>query len=497
MMKNIRFCFLTIRLATAERIICLLFDNILTISTSKSRSFNFLRSLIFAGAIGAVCLILLCPASIIASDNFGIDALLELEPFDWFNMPPSQVRDRCTVALANKLKLKDEQIFRLYLLRGIALLFEGKEKAAIRDLTEVLKNQPKNCQALRFRGEAYFVLDKCEEAQVDFETLINTQPKSAIGYACMARCLLAQGHLDDSKKYAEKAVKLDPDESQGYLAQAEAHLKSRNYRQAIKDLEQCIALSFGGGTTMAARPYLLRAATLLNIFDNPKKAFPDLLMVLRLDPDAADIKVMFCEYYFKTGKYKMAFRLSKQIKDDQGRSQSDLRCRQVECLLERNKNAEALRLIESVIRQDPKWWANYIFRGEVFFSQKRYSDALQDYNKSLSLNNDNLSAMAAKAYILSTCPEMQVRDGQTARKLAIKCCERTEYQVPRRLMLLAMACAECGDYKEAVRWAKKSLEKADPGFPFLADYRKRLALFEQEKPFRFFPDSPVFDYLCP
>jgi hypothetical protein len=64
-------------------------------------------------------------------------------------------------------------------------------------------------------------------------------------------------------------------------------------------------------------------------------------------------------------------------------------------------------------------------------------------------------------------------------------------------MLLSMACAECGDYKEAIRWAKKALEKAEPGFPFLEDYRRRLALFEKGKPFRFSPKLPVLDYICP
>ena len=64
-------------------------------------------------------------------------------------------------------------------------------------------------------------------------------------------------------------------------------------------------------------------------------------------------------------------------------------------------------------------------------------------------------------------------------------------------MLLAMASAECGAYKDAVRLAKKSLEKADTSFPFLKEYRQRLADFEKGKPFRYTPGSRTLDYLFP
>jgi tetratricopeptide (TPR) repeat protein len=234
----------------------------------------------------------------------------------------------------------------------------------------------------------------------------------------------------------------------------------------------------------------------LDLFDNPTKAFPNLLMARRLNGSDVTAKSIFCKYYFKTGKYNMASKISEQLVKEQP-TRRDVLGMRVSCLIERNRHEESLQVAESIVHQEPRWWGSYVCRGLVFFTLKNYKEALQDYDKSISLRRDTLGAMGAKAYLLATCPEAQLRDGPTARTLAARCCERTKGQAPRYLMLQAMACAECGDYKEAVRLAKESLKKADSSFPYMADYKRRLALFEAEKPYRFVPGSRTFDYLFP
>lgn len=473
----------------------LLNRNLIVVSIRGCRAIP-LHAMILASMILATCLFVLNPLPLLAAENIELEALLEMEPFDWSVVDPPSVIDQCTSALADKKILKKDKICLLYLLRGKALILVGKDESAIRDLTELLKIQSDDYRALRFRGETYASLNQYDKAQADFESLIKIRPKCATGYACLSRCLCERGHRDASKMYAEKAIALDSDDPEGFLAHAEVSLRSRNYLQGLKDLNRCIALSFGNGTTIAARPFLLRAATHMNIFDNPTKAFPDLLMALRLNPYDDRVKGLFCEYYFRLGKYNMAFHISEQLSKTR-EIRPDVLARRVDCLLQRSRNKEAREVAELIIRREPQWWGHYVSRGNLYFSENKYKEALQDYDKSLSLHQDNFAAMAAKAYLLAACPQSQFRDGSTARSLATECCERTGYQASRRLMLLAMACAECGDFNAAVRWAKKSLEKADPNFPFLANYRQRLALFENKKPYRFSHESRIFDYLCP
>lgn len=439
------------------------------------------------------CLLCLKPIPLIAAEPLSLETLLELDPFDWGSIHPQNVCDECTLALANKSKLKEDQICRLYLLKSISLRFLGKEKAAINDLIELLRLRPNDCQALRLRGECYATLKQYENARSDFEALIRFQPKSGIGYACLARCLEKSGDTETIKELAEKAISVDPAEPQGYLVRAAAYLKERSYQLALKDLNQCIALRYGEGTIETPRPYLIKAAILLDIFDSPKQAREDLIMARAIYPSNDLMKALFCTYYFKSGKYNLAFHLSQQLPEDR----TDIISRKINCLIERLRHHEALQVSESIIRKDHQWWGGYLCRGNVFFSQEKYKEALQDYDKALDLNRNAIGPFAAKVYLLASCPDQQFRDGRAARALATKCCEGTEYQVSRYLMLMAMACAECGDFTEAVRWGKKSLEQAHSSFPYLKDYRQRLSLFEKGEPYRFAPNSRALDYLFP
>jgi TPR repeat protein len=73
--------------------------------------------------------------------------------------------------------------------------------------------------------------------------------------------------------------------------------------------------------------------------------------------------------------------------------------------------------------------------------------------------------------------------GQFAGKtveLANKACELTQWKNSDSIGTLAAAYAECGDFKEAVKWAKKAVELGNKG----EKLRKQLKLHEEGKPYR-------------
>jgi tetratricopeptide (TPR) repeat protein len=467
---------------------------IVIVNTMNQKMFYSLLMLIASNV--AIAALLFCnPIPVIAEETARIEALLELDPLDWSSIDAAKIIDECTLALANKQKLNKYQINQCYLLRGIALCQERKIDDAVRDLTEVLTLQPNDCRALRFRGIAYAGNKQYDMAHKDFEALVKLNPKSAFGYASLALCSYEAGDLVSSKEFAKKAIELDPDEPGASLARSLAHMKENNIKESLKCINRCITLNYGRGTVASAEPYYVRAA--LHLFlDNPKKALPDLLMARRLNPNDITLKRGFCEYYFKTGKYNLALHISKELAEEKN-MRPLLYAKKVDCLIARNRQEEALHLAESFIRHAPERGWGFFYRGKVLFSFNKYKEALQDFNKSLAVSPDTCGTMAAKAYLLAACPVAQLRDGLTARKLAKRCCEITDYQAPRYLMLLAMASAECGEYNESVRLAKESIKKMYPDFPFSTDYKRRLTLFEKGKPYRCNPDSSVIDYLFP
>lgn len=440
------------------------------------------------------------PSNLIAAEPNDLEVLLELDPLDWATLETGNIINQCSFALKQRSKLKKGQETRLLLLRAQALIMDGNDAFALRDLNDLLSIEPKDTMALRIRGELFNRRGNNGKAQEDFERLINLQPKAGIGYADKSIVLTERGVYEESKKLAAKAILLDPEEPQGYRARALAYLREEKYHQVIKDLDQCIKLSYGYGRRDTLRLFLMRAFINLYIYDNPKKAFPDLLMARGIDKYSVEPSNLFCMYYFKTEKYNLAFKISESTSAKRSKNSQiklNYRLLRVKCLMALKRYMDAKDVAEDMVRDISNFFGGYLSRGFVFFAQNKYEQALKDYDKSLNLSHDNIGAMAAKAYLLASCQEAQYRNGPAAKALAKKCCERTEYQVPRQLMLLAMSSAECGDYKEAVRWAKKSIDKADSNFPFMDEYRERLALFEKGKPFRYTPGSGKLDFLFP
>jgi tetratricopeptide (TPR) repeat protein len=87
------------------------------------------------------------------------------------------------------------------------------------------------------------------------------------------------------------------------------------------------------------------------------------------------------------------------------------------------------------------------------------------------------------AWLWATCPDPDIRNGERAKECANRACELSEWSEPGFLDSLAAACAECGDFDDAVKWQEKAI--AQIGDPVRqTDYESRLELYRQRKPAR-------------
>src|SRR5262249_39390449 len=110
---------------------------------------------------------------------------------------------------------------------------------------------------------------------------------------------------------------------------------------------------------------------------------------------------------------------------------------------------------------------------------------IDDYREAIRLQPKLVSAHNNLAWLLATCPVDALRNGQEAVEHATFACNATGWSTPNNMGTFAAACAEVGDFDEAVRWQKKALAdgayRKQYGEETVTD---RLRLYEQGSPFR-------------
>jgi tetratricopeptide (TPR) repeat protein len=124
--------------------------------------------------------------------------------------------------------------------------------------------------------------------------------------------------------------------------------------------------------------------------------------------------------------------------------------------------------------------------GEALLRQGQFEQAIAHYQAAIKLEPNNPTFLNNLAWLLATCPEARVRNGQQAVHLAEQVCLLTDYKVPQLLCTLAAAYAEAGRFEDAVTMSESARELAQAaGQQALAlQCQKLLQLFKAHQPYR-------------
>ena len=144
---------------------------------------------------------------------------------------------------------------------------------------------------------------------------------------------------------------------------------------------------------------------------------------------------------------------------------------------------EALADLDEALRVAPASADAHLERGRIYQDSGHYACALADYQKALDLEPNEAHVCNQYAWMLAACPQQEYRDGVRAVQLALRGCELTKWQDANLLDTLACAYAECGQFKEALTWANKSLQLASAEIKEVV--RGHVQLFCDGRPPRF------------
>jgi tetratricopeptide (TPR) repeat protein len=156
---------------------------------------------------------------------------------------------------------------------------------------------------------------------------------------------------------------------------------------------------------------------------------------------------------------------------------------------------KAIQVLSGIVAADENNWEVLRSRADILLSVGKHAEAIEDYDHALKVQSDPpddeevrdtwVNILNNLAWVLSTSPKDEVRNGKRAIELATRACEITSYEMPHIISTLAAAYAETGDFENAKKWSQKCIELGTEKLPEqIEQLRDELKHYEEGKPFR-------------
>jgi tetratricopeptide (TPR) repeat protein len=130
----------------------------------------------------------------------------------------------------------------------------------------------------------------------------------------------------------------------------------------------------------------------------------------------------------------------------------------------------------------PERLADYYYtRGNTYEQLRQFENALQDYEKASELA-ERADIYHRLAWLLATCSESTIRDGERALHYATLLCEYSNYNNGQHLDILAASYAAVGKFQEAVKWEQTAIELMSETNA-KAIFTERLQLYLSKQPY--------------
>jgi tetratricopeptide (TPR) repeat protein len=287
--------------------------------------------------------------------------------------------------------------------------------------------------------------------------------------------------FDKATELLTEALNDNPELAPAYVLRGLAHAAKDRHDEAIEDFTKASELMPND-----ERPILLRGATYQEKKDFDR-AIVDFTEVLRKKPEDGAVYISrgLC-YAQKEEEDKALADFDKAVSLDPKNVQA-LQLRG-SAYSQKGDKEKALSDFKSAISNDPNNAGTYLFRAQLYLVENEPELALADYEEVMRRAPGYAGALNDYAWTLATNPKDSVRDGRKAVEFAKKACHESDYKHAPTIDTLAAACAEAGDWDEAVKWQEEAVRLAKTTHPDEVEgMQERIALFKQKKAFREVP----------
>jgi len=146
---------------------------------------------------------------------------------------------------------------------------------------------------------------------------------------------------------------------------------------------------------------------------------------------------------------------------------------------------EAIEHYQRALKQIPDSTHAHYQLGLALQSRGRFTAAIAQFQKVLELDSHHVTAQNNLAWLLATCPDNSLRNGQKAVAVAQQAVQLSGGNSPEILDTLAAAYAEAGRFPEAIETARQALDLSatQNKKPLAEVIQNQLKLFEVNVPY--------------
>jgi tetratricopeptide (TPR) repeat protein len=360
-------------------------------------------------------------------------------------------------------------------LRG-ALQEDPEQQLA--DFSAAIKIDPHNTEALQARGLYYLPKNQDEKAAEDFAKLLEADGDNFGALNALAEALTNQQKFDEALKLIERVITAKPDSSIGYTARARIRILQKDEAGGLEDLNKALEIDKNdvAALLMRARYYYSQKEI--------DKAKADVDQALAIRPGMVQGILMQAVMAAEQGDYATAI-TNMELLANADPKNPEWRLQMAQFYSADKKPSQAIEIVNTVLKEDAANSVALQIRGNAYLSLGDHAKAVKDLEAALQNDAKNSGVLNNLAWVLSTSPDDNVRDGKKAIELAKRACEVTEYKRPHILSTLAAAYAESGDWENAVKWSTKAVEMStDDDQEILTQLKDELQHYKDKKPFR-------------
>jgi tetratricopeptide (TPR) repeat protein len=251
--------------------------------------------------------------------------------------------------------------------------------------SDVIEKNPQSPVAYNERGQAYADRKQYEKAMIDLNRSIQLNRRFSLAYNNRGLLKNEMKEYESALDDFNQAIEIDNSNAELFVNRGKAHASLSDLEKAARDFEKAIQLD---KNQFNAFNNLGIVYAQIEKYDSALTFFNE---SLRLNPYQEEAITNRGFTYFKMGDYDNAKKDLYSVPAYHSKPQLLIYLAQSE--LNTDNSANAIQLLNRLLRLTPKNMNAVYLRANLFASTEQYNKAIRDYNTLLNLQPDNATIL--------------------------------------------------------------------------------------------------------